>query len=218
MMIKGKRLLFFCCAVIITLIVSVVWDGHKLIYSSDNSDYAFICKPYRMTFTEDGIKQIQDNGYDIAYAGEGRINAQSYRAEKIVTVVGTNENFAYLLRKNMKEGSWFNGLHAERELRCVVLNETAALEFFGTTNALENTINLDGAEYTVVGVVSSDEDESLFYIPYGNLENLHYIENGIVQLFCKLESSSEAKLLLQISGMNEQDVEVMPIINYLRDK
>lgn len=204
-------------AVVLLLFLAVfaagLWTNSRMA-GADRQLYAFTCRPYGTQFTKEAVQRLQKAGYSVGYRSESQLPAQSYRAAKQVRVVGTNEDYPYLAGRRMKEGAWFNGLHAQRGSRTAVLNEAAALEFFGTTRSQMNQIQLDGLEYTVLGVVREEEETAVVYIPYENLQEYHQQNTGIQQIFSRLENDSEAGLLLQLSGLSDEEAEIFSMKKY----
>lgn len=213
MITKSRRRQAAALLIFLAVFVAGLWTDSRLA-EADRRLYVFTCQPYGGQFTKEAVQKIKKAGYSLGYRSEGRLPARSYRAAKQVRVVGTNEDYPELAGRRMKEGAWFNGLHAQRGSRTAVLNEAAALEFFGTTHAQMNQIQLDGLEYTVLGVVREEEEAPAVYIPYQTLLACHQQNPGIQQIFSRLENPSEARLLLQLSGLSDGEAELFSLAEY----
>lgn len=98
-----------------------------------------------------------------------------------VTVYGTTAAFYEVQGMQLAMGRWLKTSDVENHTYVCVLNETAATELIGYVDCVDQAISLDGVEYTVVGVLSDEEDSltSLMssgslavYLPYTSLLRL----------------------------------------------
>ena len=98
-----------------------------------------------------------------------------------VTVYGVTPAFYEVQGMQLAMGRWLKTSDVENHTYVCVINETAATELIGYVDCVEQAISLDGVEYTIVGVLSDNEDSltSLMssgslavYLPYTSLLRL----------------------------------------------
>ena len=98
-----------------------------------------------------------------------------------VTVYGVTPAFYEVQGMQLAMGRWLKTSDVENHTYVCVINETAATELIGYVDCVEQAISLDGVEYTIVGVLSDNEDSltSLIgsgslavYLPYSSLLRL----------------------------------------------
>lgn len=109
-----------------------------------------------------------------------------------VTVYGTTPAFYDVLGLQMAMGRFLKTSDVENHTYVCVINETAANELIGYVDCVDQAINLNGVEYTIVGVLSDNEDSltsmmtsgSLaVYLPYTSLLRLSDSLSGEVTSF-----------------------------------
>ena len=98
-----------------------------------------------------------------------------------VTVYGVTPDYYDIQGLQLLMGRWLKNVdHVDRNYICII-NETAAEELIGYLDCVGQTLNLNGVEYTVVGILEDDEDSltALFssgsmvaYVPYSSLIRL----------------------------------------------
>ena len=98
-----------------------------------------------------------------------------------VTVYGTTPAFYDIQGMQLTMGRWLKSSDVENHTYVCVINETAATELVGYVDCVDQAISLDGVEYTIVGVLSDNENSltSLLssgtlavYLPYTSLLRL----------------------------------------------
>ena len=109
-----------------------------------------------------------------------------------VTVYGTTATFYEVQGMQLAMGRWLKTSDIENHTYVCVLSETAATELIGYVDCVDQAISLNGVEYTVVGVLSDNEDsltsmmsaDSLtVYLPYTSLLRLSDSLTGDVTEF-----------------------------------
>ena len=97
------------------------------------------------------------------------------------TVYGTTPAYYEIQNLQLAMGRWLKTTDVENNSYVCVINETAAEETIGYVDCIGQAITLNGVKYTIVGVLSDDEDSltSIFssgsmvaYIPYTSLIRL----------------------------------------------
>ena len=98
-----------------------------------------------------------------------------------VTVYGTTPAFYDVQGMQLAMGRFLKTSDVENHTYVCVINETAATELIGYVDCVDQAISLDGVKYTIVGVLSDNEDSltSLMtsgslavYLPYTSLLRL----------------------------------------------
>ena len=109
-----------------------------------------------------------------------------------VTVYGTTPAYYDIQGLKLAMGRFLKTFDVENHTYVCVINETAATELIGYVDCVDQAITLNGVEYTVVGVLSDNEDSltgmmtsgSLaVYLPYTSLLRLSDSLTGEVTSF-----------------------------------
>ena len=109
------------------------------------------------------------------------VTAKGDEASGDVTVYGTTPAFYDVQGMQLAMGRWLKTSDVENHTYVCVINETAATELIGYVDCVDQAISLDGVEYTIVGVLSDNEDSltsMMFsgslavYLPYTSLLRL----------------------------------------------
>lgn len=98
-----------------------------------------------------------------------------------LSVYGTTAAYYDIQGMQLVMGRWLKTSDVDNHTYVCVINETAATELIGYVDCVGQVIILDGAEYTVVGVLSDNEDSltsmvtagsMVVYLPYTSLLRL----------------------------------------------
>ena len=138
-----------------------------------------------------------------------------------VTVYGTTPAFYEIQGLQLAMGRWLKTSDVENHTYVCVINETAATELIGYTDCVNQAISLEGVEYTVVGVLSDNEDSltsimssgsMVVYLPYPSLLRLSDSLTGDVTSFYvsapaegTMESVEEAMTDLLMKRFEDDD-------------
>ena len=110
-----------------------------------------------------------------------------------VTVYGITPAYYEVQGMQLSMGRFLKTTDVRNHTYVCVINETAATEIIGYIDCIGQAINLDGVEYTIVGVLSDDENNltsmmtagSLTaYLPYTSLLRLSDALTSDVTTFC----------------------------------
>ena len=136
--------------------------------------------------TEEGIGLIAPY-----LSGSATVTADGKSGD--MTVYGTTAAYYEIQGMQLAMGRWLKTSDVENHTYVCVINETAATEIIGYVDCVGQTISLDGVEYTIVGVLSSDENSltslvssgsMIAYLPYTSLLRLSDSVTGEVTSFC----------------------------------
>ena len=86
-----------------------------------------------------------------------------------VTVYGTTPAFYDVQGMQLAMGRFLKTSDVENHTYVCVINETAATELIGYVDCVDQAIRLDGVEYTIVGVLSDNEDSLTSMMTAGSL-------------------------------------------------
>ena len=98
-----------------------------------------------------------------------------------VTLYGATPAYYEIQNLRLSMGRWLKETDLQNRSYVCVLNETAAEDLIGYVDCVGQTLTLGGVEFTVVGVLQSDEDSltsmltagtKIAYIPYSSLIRL----------------------------------------------
>ena len=99
----------------------------------------------------------------------------------VVTVYGTTPAYYEVQGMQLSMGRWLKTADVRNNSYVCVINETAAKDLIGYEDCVGQTVNLNGVEYTVVGILQDNDDAltslimggSMFaYVPYTSLVRL----------------------------------------------
>ena len=85
------------------------------------------------------------------------------------TVYGTTPALYEIQGMQLAMGRFLKKTDVDNHTYVCVINETAATELIGYVDCVDQAISLDGVEYTIVGVLSDDEDSLTSMMSSGSL-------------------------------------------------
>ena len=109
-----------------------------------------------------------------------------------VTLYGVTPAYYEVQGMQLSMGRFLKTSDVENHTYVCVLNETAATELIGYVDCVDQAISLNGVEYTIAGVLDSDEDSLtgmmtsgslIIYLPYTSLLRLSDSVTGDVTSF-----------------------------------
>ena len=97
------------------------------------------------------------------------VTASGDEASGDVTVYGTTPAFYEVQGMQLAMGRFLKTSDVENHTYVCVINETAATELIGYVDCVDQAISLNGVEYTIVGVLSDNEDSLTSMMASGSL-------------------------------------------------
>ena len=97
------------------------------------------------------------------------VTASGEEASGEVTVYGTTPAFYDVQGMQLAMGRFLKTSDVENHTYVCVINETAATELIGYVDCVDQAISLNGVEYTIVGVLSDNEDSLTSMMSSGSL-------------------------------------------------
>ena len=97
------------------------------------------------------------------------VTASGDEASGDVTVYGTTPAFYDVQGMQLAMGRFLKTSDVENHTYVCVINETAATELIGYVDCVDQAISLNGVEYTIVGVLSDNEDSLTSMMSSGSL-------------------------------------------------
>ena len=97
------------------------------------------------------------------------VTATGDEASGDVTVYGTTPAFYDVQGIQLAMGRFLKTSDVENHTYVCVINETAATELIGYVDCVDQAISLNGVEYTIVGVLSDNEDSLTSMMTSGSL-------------------------------------------------
>jgi len=122
----------------------------------------------------------------------GSVTASGDAESGTATVYGVTPAFYDVQGMQLAMGRFLKTSDVDNHTYVCVLNETAATELIGYVDCVDQAIRLDGVEYTIVGVLSNNEDSltgiltsgsMAVYLPYTSLLRLSDSLTGDVTSF-----------------------------------
>ena len=130
--------------------------------------------------TVNGYMQEEGIGLVAPYISS-TVTAKADADSGSATVYGTTPAMYEIQGMQLAMGRFIKTSDVDNHTYVCVINETAATELIGYVDCVDQAICLDGVEYTIVGVLSDDEDSltsfissgtMAVYLPYTNLLRL----------------------------------------------
>ena len=111
---------------------------------------------------------------------QGSATARGREESGSVTIYGTTAAWYEIQGLQMEMGRWIKTADVQNHTYVCVLNNSAATELMGYTDCVGQALNLDGVEYTIVGVLYEEEGSltgigsgsMTVYLPYTSLLRL----------------------------------------------
>lgn len=136
--------------------------------------------PITLQTIENWMLDEKDLGIIAPYASDS-VTGSANGETGSVTIYGTTAEYYSLQNLQLTMGRWLKNTDVDNNSYVCVVNHAAAEELIGYVDCVGEAIQLNGVTYTVVGVLSEDEDSltSMFtsgnmvaYIPYTSLIRL----------------------------------------------
>ena len=118
--------------------------------------------------TVNGYMEEADIGLTAPYTSTS-VTARGEEESGSVTVYGVTPAFYEVQDMQLQMGRFLKTSDVENHTYVCVINETAATELIGYVDCVDQGIYLDGVEYTIVGVLSDNEDSLTSMMSSGSL-------------------------------------------------
>lgn len=124
--------------------------------------------------SESDIKVISSSSYvkEISPEITDFLDVSYEKNESNKRIVGTDENYARLNKRNLKSGRFIMPIDNDKSTKVAVLGNKVANELFPEGDSLGKTISIDSIPYKIIGVLDkidesyeTSEDDTI-YIPY----------------------------------------------------
>ena len=113
---------------------------------------------------------MNENGVGlVAPYTSSSVTAKGEETSGSVTVYGTTPAFYEVQGMQLAMGRFLKTSDVDNHTYVCVINETAATELIGYVDCVDQAIYLDGVEFTIVGVLSDNEDSLTSLISSGSL-------------------------------------------------
>ena len=146
-----------------------------------------------------------------------------------IEVIGCYPSMQPLWDLRIDQGRFFNDADLRSRSRVVVISSDTKTKFFGNTDAIGETLRIDGRTFTVIGYLQSkmqegDDDINMqVYVPFHVMSELRSVEflDGIWldyegNQYEKIEDEVR-KSLANIKGFNPKDMRAVRINNAMRN-
>ena len=135
--------------------------------------------PVRLSEMDDIL--ALDDVSEAAPVGTDSLTLSSGEESETGSVTGTTTDYLDIEGLELSAGRWLNSYDVDSNTRVVIINQDTAYDILGvtfTTDAIDQTIDIAGIPYTVVGVLAEDDSVTSSassyeaYIPYTSLERI----------------------------------------------
>ncbi|MDD5860348.1 MAG: ABC transporter permease [Eubacteriales bacterium] len=135
--------------------------------------------PVRLSEMDDIL--ALDDVSEAAPVGTDSLTLSSGEESETGSVTGTTADYLDIEGLELSAGRWLNSSDVDSNTRVVIINQDTAYDILGvtfTTDAIDQTIDIAGIPYTVVGVLAEDDSVTSsassyeVYIPYTSLERI----------------------------------------------
>lgn len=122
-----------------------------------------------------------DDVSEAAPVGTDSLTLSSGEESETGSVTGTTADYLDIEGLELSAGRWLNSSDVDSNTRVVIINQDTAYDILGvtfTTDAIDQTIDIAGIPYTVIGVLAEDDSVTSSassyeaYIPYTSLERI----------------------------------------------
>lgn len=162
---------------------------------------------------------------DAAPVAQGSVTASGAYEEETASIYGTTGAYANIQQLELYSGRFLKNTDIENHTNVAVINAGFAINIMGRMDVVGESVNLDGMEYRIVGVLAAKESDSSTtendeaYVPYTSLVRLVNNVKNEVASFCVSsadeKSLDEAEAVLETEMLNRfsQDEDAFTIIN-----
>ncbi len=180
-------------------------------------------KPYTW---EEVMALSEDESYvEVVPQGSANMTASHEGTSESITITGTTNGYEEVMQLDIDNGRFIKYSDVENNNYVAVINEYTATTLFGHSDVVDQSISLDGIEFTIVGVLAEEESMSMFsgermeaYIPYSTLMR---VSNSVsdVNLFYLTAApevggeAAELAITATLSQRFEADTEAFTISN-----
>lgn len=163
---NGAKLTLLCAAVF-TLSVTALFFIAFLAENKSIKNLLLITSPHNgfAGVNIDSIEEFTQTDFLITYEIKSPDRISLLYDDYLVTVIATNSCYKQIKKHNMIEGSFFTGQAWTEKQKHAVLNETAALEIFGSVNIIGRLFKMKNETWLVSGVINDKDENSRIYIP-----------------------------------------------------
>ena len=177
--------------VVLVSLVSSATDSVTSTINSIASDYLIVTvsddKGNPLRLADVAAIMDEDDVEAAAPLATSSVTASSSTGEETTTVYGTTAAYQLIEDLELAYGRWIKTTDVDNHTNVVVISADLATDVMGRTDVEGETIELDGIDYLIIGVLASDDDDddsnSLFssdessgdyaaYIPYTSLMRL----------------------------------------------
>ena len=177
--------------VVLVSLVSSATDSVTSTINSIASDYLIVTvsddKGNPLRLADVAAIMDEDDVEAAAPLATSSVTASSTTGEETTTVYGTTAAYQLIEDLELAYGRWIKTTDVDNHTNVVVISADLATDVMGRTDVEGETIELDGIDYLIIGVLASDDDDddssSLFssddssgdyaaYIPYTSLMRL----------------------------------------------
>ena len=174
-------------------------------------------RPIRLEDLDEWAKEYESIG-SAAPAASASVTGKYGADSASFTVYGTTAAYYDIEGLQLTMGRFLNRADLQSNTRVCVLNYAAASELIGYADCIGEEISFDGVKYTVVGVLSEDENlmssmmggSYVAYIPYTSLQRLSTTVSADVTSFVVGPGSSAVE-------QTETDIDAILYERFLED-
>ncbi len=140
----------------------------------------------------DDVNLLMDDEeiFETAPTAQSSVSASSTYSEEDATLYGTTGAYCNIQELELYAGRFLKSPDVENHTNVAVINAGLATNVMGRMNVVGETIELDGMQYQIVGVLAADDSDSTTtenyeaYIPYTSLVRMSDSVTSQITTFC----------------------------------
>ncbi len=180
-------------------------------------------KPYTW---EEVMALSEDESYvEVVPQGSANMTASHEGTSDSITITGTTNGYEEVMQLEIDNGRFLKYSDVENNNYVAVINEYTATTLFGHSDVVDQSISLDGIEFTIVGVLAEEESTSMFsgermeaYIPYSTLMRVSNSVSDVNSFYLTAApevggEAAELAITATLSQRFEADTEAFTVSN-----
>ncbi len=175
---------------------------------------------------EEVLEMTAEDSYELAVPYGSTSMTASYGSEEdTIMITGTTNGYETVQSLEIATGRFIKYSDVTNSTYVAVINAYTATTLYGTTNVVNQTINLNGTKFTIIGVLEEEESTSSYsgemmeaYIPYSTLMKIATNVSDVTSFYVTADpdvgtTAAETILTTELALRFEADTDAFTIVN-----